>query len=47
MRKLRTFALIVALGVIPVATVYADGNCEPIPGQTNTPPCSNGTTRLG
>jgi hypothetical protein len=42
MRKLRTLALIAALGLIPVGNIYADGgsNCEPIPGQTNTPPCS-------
>lgn len=42
MRKLRSLALIAALSVIPVGSVYADGgsNCEPIPGQTNTPPCS-------
>ena len=42
MRKLRTFALIAALSVIPLGSVYADGgsSCEPIPGQTNTPPCS-------
>ena len=42
MRKLRNLALIAALSLIPVGNIYADGgsNCEPIPGQTNTPPCS-------
>ena len=42
MRKLRNLALIATLGLIPVGNVYADGgaSCEPIPGQTNTPPCS-------
>lgn len=42
MRKLRKLALIAALIVIPVGTIYADDGspCEPIPGQTNTPPCS-------
>lgn len=42
MRKLRNLALIAALSLIPVGNTYADGgsNCEPIPGQTNTPPCS-------
>ena len=42
MRKLRKLALIAALSIIPAGSIYAgDGSpCEPIPGQTNTPPCS-------
>jgi hypothetical protein len=42
MHKLRSLALIAAVGLIPVGNIYADGGspCEPIPGQMNTPPCS-------
>ena len=42
MRKLRKLALIAALSIIPAGSIYAgDGSpCEPIPGQTNTPPCA-------
>jgi hypothetical protein len=42
MRKLRLIMLVAALTLIPSGNLRADDGsaCNPIPGQTNTPPCA-------
>ena len=41
MQTLKRVALVAALTITFAATASADGPCDYVPGQTNTPPCAS------